>query len=189
MTRTRPCTHIHTLSKIKDPATKQRYEWMTHKAPLWSHLTSFLWLDGNKCCGKKREISVLLHYGLKQGASVLPAQSGAVGGICIHVVGPWENVSLECIVSHIGSHLENHLLTSPPPPPRLLLPVPSTCSSRPPSHQKRMHARANVFIHRPHSSRARDDSTHKPAVLVKSALSPPPKTKNEPGFSTSIRIK
>lgn len=123
---------------------------MTHNALPWSHLTSFLWLDGNKCCDKKREIAVLLHNGLKQGASVLPAQSGAVGGICIHVVGPWENVSLECIVSHIGSHLENHLLTSPPHPSSSSLSPPLALHIHvvPKAHaraRKRLHSQASFI--------------------------------------------
>lgn len=41
------------------------------------------------------------------------AERRVAGWICIHGVGPWENVSLGCIVSHIRSHLENHLPTSP----------------------------------------------------------------------------
>lgn len=45
--------------------------------------------------------------------SIRPSSTERVAGwICIHGVGPWENVSLGCIVSHIRSHLENHLPTS-----------------------------------------------------------------------------
>lgn len=45
---------------------------------------------------------VHLSFQLKAGGS----------GICIHGVGSWENVSLGCTVSHIRTHLENHLPTS-----------------------------------------------------------------------------
>lgn len=163
-TRTSARAHTHTHWTVKWKILNKRYEWMSHKQLTWSHLSSFLWLDGNKCDKKKKDISVLLHYGLKQGASVLPAQSRVVGWICIQLVGPWENVSLECIVSRIGPHLENHL----PKSPQLLLSVPSTCSSRPPSYRSAQ-AHANIFIHRPHLSWVQDDVTRRLAVLVKSA--------------------
>lgn len=137
-----------TLNKSKtDAAMRQKYEWMTHNGGHevisvgfcdWMEVTVEVW---------KKEKAVLLHYGLKQGASVLLAPSGWWWGICIHVVGPWENVSLGCIVSHCGSHLENHLPTSPPGSsslsPPLALRVHSPPHTRTHTHQ--------IFIHRLHS--------------------------------------
>ena len=101
----------------------------------WHEVTSVLfcdWMEINVMIGKKRERHLSTSPRRAEARCIRPSSSepGGGGGICIQVVGPWENVSLECIVSHIGSHLENDLPTSP----RLLLSVPSTCSSRSPSY-------------------------------------------------------
>ena len=75
---------------------------------------------------------------------IRPSSAERVAGwICIHGLGPWENVSLGCIVSHIRSHLENHSPTSP------------CSSSLSPPLALPVHSRTNTqknLIHRPHSS-------------------------------------
>lgn len=86
------------------------YEWMTHKSfhevtraecRDWMKVN----IEGKK---KKKKEAALLHYA----RCIRPSSTERVAGwICIHGVDPWENVSLGCTVSHIRSHLENHLPT------------------------------------------------------------------------------
>lgn len=122
------------------------YEWMTHKSfhevtraecRDWMKVN----IEGKK---KKKKEAALLHYA----RCIRPSSTERVAGwICIHGVDPWENVSLGCTVSHIRSHLENHLptfLCSSSLYPPLALLVHSRITP-PPKKKKRL-------IHRPHSS-------------------------------------
>lgn len=57
-----------------DSVTKQNYEWMTHNNCHEVTPAEFCdWMEVNT--EVKKKISVLLHYGLKQGAFVLPAKN------------------------------------------------------------------------------------------------------------------
>lgn len=123
------------------------YEWMTHKS--FHEVTRAEcrdWMKVNIEGGekKKKKEAALLHYA----RCIRPSSTERVAGwICIHGVGPWENVSLGCTVSHIRSHLENHLPTflcssSLYPPLALLV----HSHTPPPTPRKKR------LIHRAHSS-------------------------------------
>lgn len=105
---------------------------------------------------EKKKKSRLYFFTMDWGKVHPSFQHRAGGGwICIHEMGPWENVSLGCIVSHIRSHLDNHLPTS-------------LCSSSlSPPLALSVHSSKNTqnTIHRPHSSRVWV-TTHKPALII-----------------------
>lgn len=95
----------------------KRHEWMTHNSCHEVTSVEFRdWMEVNVEVKRKKR---------KRGGCTSPlrvearcmrpssAERRVAGWICIHGVGPWENVSLGCIVSHIRSHLENHLPKSP----------------------------------------------------------------------------
>lgn len=137
-----------TLYKSKtDSDTGQWYEWMTHNSCHEVTSVEFCdWMEVNVEVKKtKREEGCASPRWVKA-RCIRPSSSERVAGwICIHVVGPWENVSLGCIVSHIGSHLENHLPTSPCSSslsPPLALPVHSAANT----HTKTPFHSQNSFI-------------------------------------------
>lgn len=54
---------------------------MTHKQLAWSHLSSFLWLDGNKCCdGKKKERHLCTSPLWAEARCICPSSSELGGG-------------------------------------------------------------------------------------------------------------
>lgn len=121
------------------------YEWMTHKSfhevtraecRDWMKVN----IEGKK---KKKKEAALLHYA----RCIRPSSTERVAGwICIHGVDPWENVSLGCTVSHIRSHLENHLptfLCSSSLYPPLALLVHSRIT--PPKEKKKTHSQTSFI--------------------------------------------
>lgn len=122
------------------------YEWMTHKSfhevtraecRDWMKVN----IEGKK---KKKKEAALLHYA----RCIRPSSTERVAGwICIHGVDPWENVSLGCTVSHIRSHLENHLptfLCSSSLYPPLALLVHSRITP-PPKEKKKTHSQTSFI--------------------------------------------
>lgn len=112
------------------------YEWMTHNSCHEVTSTVFCdWIEVN--VEEKRKTLYFSTTGWSKVHLSFQLRAGGGGWICIHGVGPWENVSLGCIVSH----LENHLPTSP-----------CSCSLSPPlahpihSHTN-THARTQGTLH------------------------------------------